>query len=192
MSYSEFFAKCVFRVRFLGQKWVNSATRNSWLRIQGMEIGRKTSLSRCIVTWPHQVKIGANCIIEHDVYFKFDGPWMPGPRIFVGNNVFIGAQCEFNIKCKIQVDESSAIASGCRFIDHNHDRSLSGFESDENCESRPIHVERQVWVGANSIILSGVTLGEGSIVGAGAVVTRSIPPFEIWAGVPARKIGMRS
>jgi len=48
-----------------------------------------------------------------------------------------------------------------------------------------------VWIGTGCKILYGVHLGRGCIVGAGAVVNKSIPPYEIWAGVPAKKIGER-
>ena len=54
-----------------------------------------------------------------------------------------------------------------------------------------IVIGRDAWLGANVIVLRGVTVGAGAIVAAGAVVTKSIPADEIWAGVPARRIGMR-
>ncbi len=52
-------------------------------------------------------------------------------------------------------------------------------------------VEADAWIGFGAIIIAGVRLGRGSIVAAGAVVTKNIPPYEIWGGVPARKIGDR-
>jgi acetyltransferase-like isoleucine patch superfamily enzyme len=52
-------------------------------------------------------------------------------------------------------------------------------------------VESDVWIGYGSVILSGVCIGRGSIVAAGSVVTKSIPPYEIWGGVPARRIKAR-
>ena len=55
----------------------------------------------------------------------------------------------------------------------------------------PIVVERDVWLGVNVVVLKGVRVGEGAIVGAGAVVTKSVPCGEIWGGVPARRIGQR-
>ena len=54
-----------------------------------------------------------------------------------------------------------------------------------------IKIADDVWLGANVIVLKGVTIGRGAIVGAGAVVTKSIPEYEIWAGVPAKKLGVR-
>ena len=60
--------------------------------------------------------------------------------------------------------------------------------SSQNIRSSPIIIEDDVFIGANSIILKGVSIGQGSIVGAGSVVTKNIPPMEIWAGNPAKFI----
>nr|WP_313477109.1 CatB-related O-acetyltransferase [Stutzerimonas kunmingensis] len=55
-------------------------------------------------------------------------------------------------------------------------------------EIAPPKIGNGVWIGANVVILRGVTIGDRSIVAAGAVVTKDIPPYEIWGGVPAKKI----
>lgn len=56
----------------------------------------------------------------------------------------------------------------------------------------PIMLEEDVWLGVDVVVLKGVRIGQGAVVGAGAVVTKSIGPREIWGGVPAKKIGIRS
>ena len=58
-------------------------------------------------------------------------------------------------------------------------------------DDRDIVIESDVWVGANSTILRGVTVGEGSVIAAGAVVTKDVPPYSIVGGVPARVLKMR-
>jgi acetyltransferase-like isoleucine patch superfamily enzyme len=58
-------------------------------------------------------------------------------------------------------------------------------------EERPIVIEDDVWLGASAIVLSGVTVGQGSVVAAGAVVTHSLPPYSVARGVPAQIVGMR-
>jgi acetyltransferase-like isoleucine patch superfamily enzyme len=55
----------------------------------------------------------------------------------------------------------------------------------------PVTLDTDVWIGANAVLLKGVTIGKGAIVAAGAVVRNSIPSYEIWGGVPARKLGER-
>jgi acetyltransferase-like isoleucine patch superfamily enzyme len=55
-------------------------------------------------------------------------------------------------------------------------------------KSLPIHIKKGAWIGAGSIILHGVTIGEYSVVAAGAVVTKNVPPYTVVAGVPARVV----
>jgi acetyltransferase-like isoleucine patch superfamily enzyme len=55
----------------------------------------------------------------------------------------------------------------------------------------PIVLEQDVWLGANAVVLKGVKIARGAIIAAGAVVTTDVPQFEIWGGVPARKLGER-
>ncbi len=56
------------------------------------------------------------------------------------------------------------------------------------CESGPIRIEEGAWLGAAAVVLPGVTIGRGAIIGANAVVRRSVPPMQVWAGVPARYV----
>lgn len=62
--------------------------RTVWFRFLGMEIGAGTNLPRIHCPWPLQVRLGANCRLEHDVYFHFDGQYSPGPSILVGDREF--------------------------------------------------------------------------------------------------------
>jgi acetyltransferase-like isoleucine patch superfamily enzyme len=57
--------------------------------------------------------------------------------------------------------------------------------------ARPVAIHDHAWIGARAIVCPGVTVGEGAVVGAGAVVTRDVPPWTIVAGNPARRIGER-
>src|SRR3712207_6709400 len=70
-------ARASFRLRATGASVV-AQVRTAWWRLLGMEIGAGTLLSKVHVTWPHQVSLGADCHLEHDIYFKFDGTWAPG------------------------------------------------------------------------------------------------------------------
>lgn len=170
--------------------WVG-ILRNNLYRLQGMKISKGTYLPKIFVTWPHKVSIGKNCNVEHSVYFKYDGVYSQGDVIKIGNNVFIGTGCEFNIKRSIIVGNDVLIASGCRFIDHDHGMDQKNLMRKQNGKEALITIGSDVWIGCNSIVLKGVEIGDGAIVAAGAVVRRSIPPYEIWGGVPAKKIGER-
>jgi acetyltransferase-like isoleucine patch superfamily enzyme len=156
-----------------------------------MKVGGGTKVPFCKITWPHQVSLGKKCQLENNIYFKYDGIWMDGPSIVIGDNVFIGAGCEFNISKGVSIGNHSNIASGCKFIDHDHQTSINLLTGQEIGKEQAIVIGKDVWLGFNTIVLKGVHIGDGAIVGAGAVVTKSISPYEIWAGVPAKKIGHR-
>ncbi len=183
--------KGFFRLRERAGAAVCSPLRKAWWRLQGARFGPRTLVGSLRVTWPHQVSIGADCILEPGISFKFDGFWLPGPAIRVGDRVFIGAGCEFNIRKGITIGPGCAIASKCQFVDHDHGFALGLARDAEPGVEREITLGSHVWLGAGAIILKGVSIGEGAIVGAGAVVTKPVPAYEIWGGVPARKIGVR-
>ncbi len=128
--------------------------------------------------------------MEHGSYFKFDGIWQPGPRLVFADDVFIGTGCEFNIRQSISVGAHTIIASGCRFIDHDHgysDRATPIASQPDGTEAKII-LESDVWIGANVVVLKGVTIHKGAIIAAGSVLTKSVGAFEIWGGVPAKKL----
>lgn len=179
----------VSKVRYINR--FSGRMRNYFYQIQGMHIGENTYLPKIYVSWPNQVSLGNNCVLEHNIFFKFDGIWTKRKSIQIADNVFIGNHCEFNISCGIRIGKYSNIASGCKFIDHDH-----GIVKGLPIGAQPsiqgeIILKEDVWLGVNVIVLKGVIIGTGAVIGAGAVVTCSIPPNEIWAGVPARKIAER-
>ncbi len=187
-----FWRKICFRLRERVDALTLRTLRKLWWSLQGMKIGNGTSFSVLHVTWPHQVRIGNRCRIEHDVYFHFDGICKSGPRILIGDDCFIGAGCEFNISERIELGNHCLIAAGSRFIDHNHEFGLGERIGGQPSSAAPISIGEDVWVGANAIVLAGVKIGNGGVVGAGSVVTHSVPPNAIVAGVPARTIRFRS
>ena len=85
------------------------------------------------------------------------------------------------------------IAKNVAFVGGDHcfdDRNLPMFDQGRAVR-KGIRVEHDVWIGHGAILLDGVSVGCGAIVGAGSVVTKSIPDFTIWAGNPARQISTR-
>jgi len=174
------------------QKTITFLPKLTLYRLFGAKIGRQNSIGKIKVIWPHQINIGNNCCIEDHVLIKFDGPWKPGPSIIIGDGVFIGSNVEFNIKSKLLIGNNVLIASGTRIIDHDH-----GFTStripikNQACIEEDVYIEEDVWIGANTVILKGVKIGKGAIIAAGAVLRESVQAFDIWGGVPAKKIGSR-
>ena len=183
--------KLFFRLRF--HLALRPRLRKIWWQMLGARFGAGTEVPCLDMTWPHQVSVGRKCVLEDDVFFKYAHSWQPGCAIVIQDNVFIGKGCEFNIRQRIEVGHDCLIASGCKFIDHDHDitRGEGPMHSLDGAEAE-IVLKPDVWLGVNVVVLKGVIIGEGAVVGAGAVVTKSIPAYEIWAGIPARKIGQRT
>lgn len=156
-----------------------------------MIVGARTIVSRIQVTWPHQVKIGRDCLLEADVYFKFDGIHKPGPSISIGDCTFIGRGCEFNIAGRIDIGNHCLIASGSKFIDHDHGTDTKSLMRVQACPTSSIKIGDDVWIGANAIVLRGVSIGTGAIIAAGAVVRSDVKAYDIVGGVPAKVIRSR-
>lgn len=168
---------------------IPGTARIALLRMRGAQIGSGTRIPpRTLFTWPHQVKLGNRCILQPDIFFNFDHYWTPGPSIVIGDRVFIGRGCEFNIRRHLDIGDDCLIASGCTFTDSNHGRNPDEPMNRQPVESNPIVLGRNVWIGARCVILQGVLIGDAAVVGAGAVVTKNIPPGEVWGGVPARPL----
>ncbi|MEI8309796.1 MAG: acyltransferase [Verrucomicrobiota bacterium] len=161
------------------------------LRIRGFRIGKGTLLPKCLVPWPHQVRIGDHCVLQPGIFFNVDHYWAPGPMITVGDRVFIGRDVEFNCRKRIIVGDDALIASGCHLIDCNHGTAPNGLIRTQEITSEEIVVGKGAWLGAAVIVLQGVKIGDGAIIGAGSVLTKSVPAGEIWAGVPAKFIRNR-
>jgi acetyltransferase-like isoleucine patch superfamily enzyme len=105
--------------------------------------------------------------------------------IEIGDNTRING-ASIHATNKITIGKNCLIAANVTIIDSDgHGRAVSE-RSLSNPESSSVIIEDNVWIGINSIILKGVKIGENSIIGAGSVVTKSIPPNSVVAGNPAR------
>lgn len=90
----------------------------------------------------------------------------------------------------LEIEDNVILASDVLMVTHNHGINP---ESDlpyyrQRLETAPIKIEEGTWIGEKAVVLPGVTVGHHSIVAAGAVVTKSCPPYSMMAGVPARII----
>lgn len=181
----------IFVLRFRYVQELSGGFRKLKYKLLGMHIGKKTYLPVIYTTFPNQVSIGYNCILEKGIYFKYDGIWKKGKTIIVNDCVFIGQGCEFNICLKVFIGNYCNIASGCKFIDHDHGIKAGKMIGPQESIKKEIILGEDVWLGCNVIVLKGVTIGDGAVIAAGAVVNKSVPAYEIWGGVPAKKIGIR-
>lgn len=108
-------------------------------------------------------------------------------RIIIGNNTRIHGTCIHAFEL-VEIGDNCLIAANCHIFDGNgHDLSFPDVENRINTfgSCRPVTIENNVWIGANSFILPGVTIGEGSVISANSVVTKSIPKMVVAGGNPA-------
>lgn len=115
------------------------------------------------------------------------------PEIIIGNNVSIQKDCHIGAIDKIILGDNVLLASKVFISDHSHGEitkeALLLPPSQRKLYSKgPVIIENNVWLGENVIVLPGVTIGENSVVGANAVVTKSIPKNSVVGGNPARLI----
>jgi acetyltransferase-like isoleucine patch superfamily enzyme len=111
-------------------------------------------------------------LVAHEYGFISEGCWI-GPAVELGRYVMCGPRV--------------AIIGA----DHRFDRPGVPIIFSGRPQLAPTIVEADAWIGYGAVIMAGVRIWRGAIVAAGAVLTKDVPPYEIWGGVPARKIGER-
>ena len=151
----------------------------------------------------NRLSIGRASMIRDDVLL-----WLRGGSIEIGNETEIRRLCSLNssgqlsvgssvivsfgvsVGCadRLTIEDLAAIGEYSSLTDSAHPRSTGDDRLVDRVESAPTRVGRSAWIGAQSVITSGVDIGDYSIVGAGSVVTRDVPSWRLAAGVPARTI----
>lgn len=140
------------------------------------------------------LRIGRDSIVNCRV--AFDGA---GGTVSIGSRCYVGAS---TLVCRssITIEDDVIISWGVTVVDHDshsplwsHRRNdvadwMKGTKNWEHVAVQPVHIEARVWIGFGASILKGVRIGAGSVIGAGSMVTRSVPPNSVVAGNPARVI----
>jgi acetyltransferase-like isoleucine patch superfamily enzyme len=159
-------------------------------------IGAGSSVNFHRVAGKHGVllDVGRSSIIEGSILFdRNDAAVLIGDRTFIGASSIVCAE-------KIEIGNDVLISWGCTIVDHNsHATDWASRKGDviawsqgkkdwSRVKIKPVKINDRVWIGLNSIILKGVTIGQGAIVGAGSVVTKDVPPYTIVGGNPAQII----
>ncbi|MCX8525664.1 sugar O-acetyltransferase [Chryseobacterium formosus] len=108
-----------------------------------------------------------------------------GKNINIGKNVFINFDCTFLALGGITIEDDVLIGPKVSLVTENHPLNP---EHRKGLICKPILIKRNAWIGANATILAGVTIGENSVVAAGAVVSKDVPDNTVVGGVPAKII----
>jgi len=115
-----------------------------------------------------------------------------GVGLKIGNNSNIGPYAYIGCSGSIEIGDNVMISPRVSIYAENHvfDRT-DMLMKEQGVVRQFVKIEDDCWIAANSIILAGVTIGKGSVIAAGSVVTKDVPPYSIAAGVPAKVIGSR-
>lgn len=146
-----------------------------------------------------KMRVGENLRINNGSSHNIIGRQQPcyfvvrsNAKLTIGNNVGISASA---IICSKQISIGNNVKIGGNTVIYDTDFHSLNIENRINTEldkahtsTSPVFIEDNVFIGAHSTILKGVRIGENSIVGAGSVVTKNIPPNEVWGGNPAKYI----
>ena len=124
---------------------------------------------------------------EIDPTFRLFPPFYTdfGKNITIGRDVFINSGCHFQDQGGIEIGDGALIGHNVVLATINHD--LDPAMNRKN-HYAPIRIGAHAWIGSNATVLSGVSIGEWSVVAAGAVVTKDVPPMTVVGGIPARII----
>ena len=166
------------------------------LKMGGVKYGKHVKFRGIAIIERFQcstIQIGDNCTFNSSSRFNFRGinhpciiqTGKPGAKIVIGNH------CGFSgvsIVADKEVIIEDHVTVGANAIIGDRDDHSDIYAS----EPRPVHIGKNVWIGMNATIMKGVTIGEYAIIGAGAIVTKDVPPYAIVAGVPAKIIKYRN
>lgn len=166
------------------KKWLNVQRRRG-CAIESLEIrGREN--------WEDLIEIGIRVAIEREVTVAFAPDEKSGPRLRVGPGVFIGRNTFISVFDGIEIGADTLIGAYSYVASNNHAFGTRAMAiKDQGYTRGPVKIGQGAWLGTHVVVLPNVTIGEGAIIGAGSVVTKSVGAYEIWGGVPARKIGDR-
>ena len=127
-----------------------------------------------------KIKIGANCKFRRGLQLRTKD----NGRITIGKGCFINSNMNITSLNSITLGRGVKIANNCVIVDHDHDykNGLIGYAT------KPVVIQDDVWVGANTVILKGVQIGKGAVIAAGSIVKCNAPAYSIVGGNPAKVI----
>lgn len=124
--------------------------------------------------------IGKNVRVAAGCKLYINGSLQIGDNTFINPNTFVLSNCA------VKIGNNCAISWNCQLIDDDvHKIVLNG---EKKISSAAIEIGNRVWIGANSVIMKGVKIGDGAVVAAGSVVTKDVAPKTLVGGSPAKLI----
>ncbi|MBD2107739.1 glycosyltransferase [Nodosilinea sp. FACHB-13] len=167
---------------------------NKWLReceAQGSTI--HPSITFTGVNNPFDyINIG-QCIIEPELTLWLSPDQGAEVKFTMGNRSYIGRNTYIGVFKPISIGECVLIGSYCYIISANHNYETCSIPIiDQGYVGAPITIEDDVWIGTHVVVLPNVTIGKGAVIAAHSLVNKSIPPYEVWGGIPAKFLKKRT
>ena len=158
-------------------------------RFAGARIEAKCTFgSRVRLQRPWAVFIGQRTTLEDHVWIKVEDN---DAQVKIGEFVFLGRGCEIDSTLSVTIGNKTLIAPNVFITDHNHNINRHQLIVDQGCTAKAVVIQDDVWIGTQAVILAGVNIHQGAVIAAGAVVNQNVPAYEVWGGVPARRISVR-
>ena len=196
---------CVTRPIFGALYWVHVCLRETCIilikfcwyeplfRSQCESVGRGFHMEKLpYITGSGRIVIGEGVRLSGKSGIGFNNRLKEHPELIVGDGTFIGHNCGFAIAESVRIGSHCLLAGGVSVSDNDGhpleaDKRRRG-EPVEGEQVKPVVICDDVWMGRSATVLKGVTIGEGAIVGANAVVTKDVPARTVVAGNPARVV----
>jgi acetyltransferase-like isoleucine patch superfamily enzyme len=150
--------------------------------------GTHCVMGRRVRVWgPVRIFIGSRSALFEDVIISGVGEVRIGDQTTIGHNsVLVSRQ-------RIEIGNNTMLAAFCYVLDNDHEFDHPSVPiPEQGLRISPVKIGNDVWVGAHSIILRGVTIGDGAVVAANSVVTQDVPPYAVVAGSPAKIVKYRA
>jgi acetyltransferase-like isoleucine patch superfamily enzyme len=152
-----------------------------------------------------KITTGKKCVVSPDSFLGYKGKGQIiladnvkiekfciirtcGGVIKIGSGCRVGYMCVMHGLGNITIGDNVLLSPEVHIYAQNHGIKKDQLICKQSQPRKGIIIKDDVWIGAKSIILDGVTIGKGAVIGAGSVVTKNVPDYEIWAGNPAKKI----
>jgi len=181
-------------VRLLGDLATEAAQREAFRRAYPKaHIHHDTS----ILGWrPERLKLAEDVRIEKGTMLALGDEFNGFGEIVIGPRTWIGPYNNFRLadQTKIEIGADCLISQFVTLVAANHDLGRDAPMRSKPCnlQKTGVTLGNDIWLGAGVAIMPGTRLSDGVVIGANSVVTCDVPPYEIWGGIPARKIGERT
>ena len=163
---------------------VQERLRARLLALRAERVGTRAGIgAHCDFRNARNLVLGERTVLENDVYVKIV---TQAGRVEIGSFCFLGRGVELDASISIRIGDHTLLAPGVFVTDHRHVIDGPGRIDQLGIAEGAVEIGSDVWIGAHSVILPGVSIGDGAVIGALSVVNRDIPPQSVATGAPAR------